>query len=67
MLTERFYRVQMNALNINLKDHGGVIPKNVLKCKMLILTSKENHEETVKFFEDNSYFGGDASLFEFFS
>ena len=50
MLIERFYRVQMNALNINLKDHGGVIPKNVLKCKMLILTSKENHEETVKFF-----------------
>lgn len=67
MLTERFYRVQMNALNINLKENGGVIPNSVLKCKMLILTSKENHDETVKFFEDNNYFGGDASLFEFFS
>lgn len=34
---------------------------------MLILTSKENHNETVKFFEDNNYFGGESELFEFFS
>jgi UDP-N-acetylglucosamine pyrophosphorylase len=66
-LTERFYRVQLNTHNIDLKKTEGVIPKNVLKCKMLILTSKENHNETVKFFKENNYFGGESELFEFFS
>lgn len=34
---------------------------------MMIMTSKDNHADTVKFIaEDNNYFGGDASMFEFF-
>lgn len=33
---------------------------------MLIMTSQENHSETVEFFRENNFFGGDESLFEFF-
>lgn len=46
---------------------GEPLPKELLKCKMMIMTSKDNHADTVKFIaEDNNYFGGDASMFEFF-
>ena len=38
-LTERFFRVQMNA-------HGTNEIGPSLRCKMLVLTSKENHDET---------------------
>lgn len=38
----------------------------VQKCKMLIMTSALNHDETTKFFKDNKYFGGEASSFIFF-
>ncbi len=30
------------------------------------MTSQENHEETVKFFKEHSYFGGNENQFEFF-
>lgn len=35
------------------------------KCKLLIMTSHVNHEETVGFFQDNDYFGArpDSLLF----
>jgi UDP-N-acetylglucosamine/UDP-N-acetylgalactosamine diphosphorylase len=58
-LTERFFRVQMNATSTNKIGPA-------LKCKMLVLTSRENHEETQQFFADNKYFGGHAGMFEFF-
>ena len=42
------------------------IPSEVQKCKMLVMTSFENHNETVQFFRQNFYFGGDESSFIFF-
>ena len=39
----------------------------VQKCKLLIMTSTQNHKETVEFFEQNKYFGGNESSFMFFS
>lgn len=33
---------------------------------MLVMTSYENHDETVQFFKQNFYFGGDESSFVFF-
>lgn len=33
---------------------------------MFIMTSCENHAETVQFFKDNGYFGGQPSSFVFF-
>ena len=33
---------------------------------MFIMTSLENHEETVQFFRDNAFFGGRESSFVFF-
>lgn len=48
--------------------HGSeTLTPAVQKCKMLVMTSALNHEETVKFFKDNKYFGGEASSFIFFS
>ena len=43
-----------------------VIPPQCLRCTMFIMTSRENHDETVQFFRDNSYFGGQESNFVFF-
>lgn len=43
-----------------------VIPAEALKCTMFIMTSRENHDETVQFFKDNSFFGGQESSFVFF-
>ena len=34
---------------------------------MFVMTSQENHEETVQFFKENGYFGGLESSFVFFS
>jgi|LakMenEpi03Aug12_release.lakeMendotaPanAssembly.Ray.scaffolds.fasta_scaffold3593557_2 UDP-N-acetylglucosamine/UDP-N-acetylgalactosamine diphosphorylase len=39
---------------------------DIQKCKLLIMTSALNHYETIKFFEDNHYFGGEKSSFVFF-
>lgn len=39
----------------------------VQKCKLMIMTSAINHVETVQFFKDNKYFGGQESSFVFFS
>ena len=36
------------------------------QCKMFLMTSYENHDETVKFFVDNNYFGGHEDSFVFF-
>ena len=33
---------------------------------MFVMTSYENHEETVDFFRENNYFGGKESSFIFF-
>jgi len=33
---------------------------------MYVMTSHENHRETVQFFRQNHYFGGDESSFVFF-
>jgi len=33
---------------------------------MFIMTSYENHDETVEFFRENAYFGGGESSFVFF-
>ena len=35
-------------------------------CKMLVMTTPENHQETVQFFKDNEYFGGFPENFVFF-
>ena len=43
-----------------------VVCPSVLNCKMFIMTNHENHAETVKFFADNAYFGGQESSFVFF-
>ena len=65
MLIERFFRVQLNALG--MQEMTDEIPKSLLPCKMLIMTSKGNHDETVDFIVNkNNYFGGHASNFEFF-
>ena len=43
-----------------------VIPAIAQQCKMFVMTSPENHEETVQFFKENGYFGGLESSFVFF-
>ena len=35
-------------------------------CKFMIMTSGNNHNETVDFFKSNNYFGGLESSFIFF-
>tara|TARA_B110000285_G_C15064094_1_gene584085 strand:+ start:601 stop:870 length:270 start_codon:yes stop_codon:yes gene_type:complete len=37
------------------------------KCKLMIMTSSVNHEETYGFFKSNNFFGGNESSFVFFS
>lgn len=50
ILVERFLKAQMLA-------HGSEnITDAVQTCKILIMTSAINHQETVKFFEYNKYF-----------
>lgn len=43
-----------------------VVSPEVQQCKMFVMTSYENHDETVKFFVDNNYFGGSEDSFVFF-
>lgn len=42
------------------------LAKEHQKCKILIMTSMSNHQETVSFFETKSYFGYEKSNFVFF-
>jgi UDP-N-acetylglucosamine pyrophosphorylase len=38
----------------------------LIKCKMMVMTSEINHNETVEFFKANNYFGAKAWNFIFF-
>lgn len=65
ILTESFLKAQMIAHDMEadtIEDEEGApfakVPKEVLTCKMLIMTNTENHEETKKFFQDRHFFGG---------
>lgn len=63
ILTERFLKVQLMAHSsyaLSLKDDPDrpIIPPEQVQCKMLIMTSPENHDDTVEFFHANEYFGG---------
>ena len=73
ILAERFFKAQMVAHelttdNETLADGTNVpvIPAEAQLCQMFIMTSPENHEETVQFFRDNAFFGGQESSFIFF-
>ena len=63
----------MNAHNMkpltNIRPDGhkeAVVPKEAQTCTMFVMTSFENHDETVAFFRDNKFFGGDQNSFVFF-
>jgi len=34
------------------------VPVSAQKCKLFVMTSHENHAETVSFFDENDFFGG---------
>lgn len=61
ILTERFLRVQMLA-------HGqeNLMDTTQFKCKLLIMTSGNNHDETVTFFQQHSFFGAQPDQIIFF-
>lgn len=42
------------------------VPILAQTCTMFVMTSFENHDETVAFFKENNYFGGHADSFVFF-
>ena len=63
----------MNAHNMkpstNIRPDGrkeAIVPKAAQTCTMFVMTSFENHDETVAFFRDNKFFGGDQNSFVFF-
>jgi len=39
---------------------------NIQTCKFMIMTSGNNHDETVDFFKSKDFFGGEESSFVFF-
>jgi len=43
-----------------------VIPADVQLCKMLVMTSYENHDATIAHFEEHAYFGAKKENFLFF-
>lgn len=43
-----------------------IIPSEAQTSKMFVMTSYENHEETVNFFRENYFFGGKEDSFVFF-
>ena len=43
-----------------------IVPLEAQTCTMFVMTSYENHDETVNFFRDNDFFGGDQNSFVFF-
>lgn len=53
VLVERFLRAQMLA-------HGAKeVTPEIQKCKMLIMTSQSNHNETYNFFKSKKFFGAE--------
>lgn len=42
------------------------VPLKAQTCTMFIMTSYENHDETVAFFRSNDFFGGHQDSFVFF-
>ena len=63
----------MNAHNMKpttkIRPDGrkeAIVPKEAQTCTMFVMTSFENHDETVTFFRDNKFFGGDQNSFVFF-
>ena len=72
-MAERFFKVQLDAHNLDCRSEQladgtsvPVIPEEARKCKMFVMTSHENHDETVQFFRDNAFFGGGEESFMFF-
>jgi UDP-N-acetylglucosamine pyrophosphorylase len=51
---------QMTPLSNTLEDGSNVpvVPAEAQKCKMFIMTSPDNHLETVNFFKEHCFFGG---------
>ena len=50
-----------------MKAHGDqMVQTSKFKCKLLIMTSGNNHEETVEFFEQNNLFGAEKGQIIFF-
>ena len=43
-----------------------IVPLDAQTCTMFVMTSYENHDETVAFFRENAFFGGDQNSFVFF-
>lgn len=39
---------------------------DIMRCKMLIMTSQTNHKETIAFFKKNKFFGASEKSFVFF-
>ena len=61
------HEVEADDLGEDKEGHSvAKIPLEVQKCKMLIMTSHENHNDTISHFRQNDYFGGDESSFFFF-
>lgn len=60
ILTERFLKAMMLA-------HGtDELTKSCQTCKLMIMTSAINHNETVEFFKKNKNFGAEDSTIVFF-
>ncbi|MBR2743866.1 MAG: UDPGP type 1 family protein [Clostridia bacterium] len=53
------FEILIDTLKENNEKYGVIIP-------WYVMTGKENHEDTVKFFEDNNYFGYDKNSIKFF-
>ena len=72
-MAERFFKAQLLAHEADVEEGAdgqgrsiAMIPSSVQTCKMFVMTSFENHAETVKFFKENEYFGGSENSFVFF-
>ena len=71
ILVERFLKAQLlahKAYAVAFREDPDkpVIPPEVQLCKMLIMTSYENHDATIAHFEENAYFGAKKDNFIFF-
>lgn len=65
------FKIELNSKEISLFEVIVNKLKNAnekynIKLNCYIMTSPENHEETVKFFEDNNYFGYEKDYIKFF-